>query len=282
MSPRKRLGEIFVQQGIVTPQTVQRVLTQSGHLGRRLGTTLEDLGLVTSDELASALAVQYQYKVVNNLVSVKVAPELLQMIPVDVALQNMLFPLKRERNLLALAMADPTNTRVVDNIAADNGLQIFPYLASKNEIRAAICRHYLGRDQAPATNARTVLVVDDERVAQTQLCDILRTAGYHTVTAADGMEGYKAVIAESPHVIITDLVMPKLDGYGLLNAIQNLPDSRHTPVIMVTGRPRDENEELRAFDKGFFDLLHKPVSKAALLARVKRAFHFYDHQYRLF
>jgi CheY-like chemotaxis protein len=279
---RKRLGEIFIEQGLVTPKTVERVLGKSQRLGRRLGTVLEDLGLVTGDELASALATQYNARIVTNLQGITVPPELLQLIPGEVAMQNMIIPLKRDKNLLAVAMVDPTDTRVVDNIASDHGLQIFPYLASRAEIRAAIVRNYFGRDVAPAAEKRTVLVVDDERVGQTMICDQLKVGGYRTITANDGMEGFKSVLAESPHLVITDLVMPKLDGYGLLNAIQNSPDTRHLPVIMVTGHPRDDNEEQRAFDKGFFDVIHKPFKPAALLARVKRAFHFYDNQYRLF
>lgn len=279
---RKRLGEIFIEQGIVSSTTVDRVLDKSKRLGRRLGNVLEDLGLVTGDELASALAAQYNARLVTNLQALSVPQELLQLIPGEVAMQHMIFPLKREKNLLALAMADPTDTRIVDNIASDHSLQIFPYLASRAEIRAAIVRHYFGRDVAPPVDKRTVLVVDDERLAQTVICDQLKAGGYRTLAAADGMEGFKVVVAESPHLVITDLVMPKLDGYGLLNAIRSSPDTRHLPVIMVTGRPRDDNEEQRAFDKGFFDVIYKPVKPAALLARVNRAFHFYDHQYRLF
>lgn len=281
MAERKKLGEIFIEQGLVTPHTVERVLQRSAQLGRRFGTVMEDLGLISGEELATALAAQYQIKTIERLSALKIAPELLRLVPMETAMQFMVLPVKRQEDRLAVAVADPTDTRIMDNIAADSRLKVIPFLASREEIRAAICRNYLGRDPVnPKT--RTVLVVDDERLVRTMTCDILAQAGYRTLSAGDGMEGYMTAIAETPHVVITDLVMPKLDGYGLLNALQNIPETKHIPVIMVTGRARDENEELRAFDKGFFDVLRKPISPPSLQARIKRAFHFYDHQYRLY
>jgi CheY-like chemotaxis protein len=98
----------------------------------------------------------------------------------------------------------------------------------------------------------------------------------------DGMEAYKIVIAEKPHVIITDKEMPKLDGYGLLEALKNVPETSFIPVILVTGRTMNAEEEAKAFERGFFDFIPKPVSEVTLKARVKRAFHFHDHQYKLF
>lgn len=280
MAVRKRLGEIFVEQGIITVTTVERVLARAKVLNRRFGTMLEELELVSGQELAHALAIQYGCKVVPNLLKLAIAPTLLELIPVGVAMEHFLFPLKQEHGMLAMAMADPTDTRMVENIAANHGLKIVPFIATKKDIHAAICRHYLGK--LPATSdERTVMVADSDKTVLNQFGSMLKRKGYRVVVAADGMEGYKTVITERPQVIITARELPKLDGYGLLSALQNIPETRFVPVILVTGRSMSAEEEAKAFDKGFFDFIVKPVSEVTLQARIKRALHFYDRQYRL-
>jgi CheY-like chemotaxis protein len=279
MEQRKRLGEIFVAQGIITEKTVERVLELSRLLGRRFGTILEEMSLVTGDELAAALAIQYGFKIATNLVQHDYPQDLLHLVPGEVAMNNLIFPIRREGNKLAMAMADPTETRVVSNIAADNGLEIVPVIASRKDIFAAICRHYLGRESNPS-DLKTVLIVEDDRLELTILSNILTKHGYRVVTAPDGMEGFKAVIAEKPQVIITDKVMPKMDGYGLFDALQKVTETMFIPVILVTGAMNADEEE-RAFGKGFYDFIVKPVRDVTLLTRVKRAFFFYEHHYRL-
>ncbi len=278
---RKRLGEIFVERGIISAKTCERVLQRAQQLNRRFGSVLEDLELISGEELASALALQYGCRTLGKLARLSVSPDLLKLIPLEAAMRHLIFPLKREGGRLAVATADPTETKVLSNLAADSGLQIVPFVATRQEIREAISQHYLGKPAA-RPDARTILAVDDDKTVRTMLADSLGKAGYRVVTARDGMEAFKSVIAESPHVVISDLEMPKLDGYGLLNALKNIPETSHIPVIMITGKARDDEEELKAFQRGFFDVIMKPFAQASLLARVRRAFHFYDNQYRLF
>jgi len=281
MSNTRKLGEILVGQGIISPKTRDRVLRRAGILNRRLGNVLADLELVTGEELAAALAIQHGYKTVTNLSRLVVAPGILDLIPIEVAMQHLVFPLKKEGNRLALAMTDPTDMRIANNLAADSGLEIVTFVATKQEIREAISHHYLGKPAARPTS-RTVLAVDDDRLIRSMLTEILEKDGYRVLTAADGMQAFRTVIAESPHVVITDLVMPKLDGYGLLNALKNIPETSFIPVILISGQLKSEEEELKAFEKGFFDVILKPLNQTSVRARVKRAFHFYDNQYRLF
>jgi CheY-like chemotaxis protein len=173
-------------------------------------------------------------------------------------------------------MTDPTDMRLCNNLAADSGLKIIPFIATKQEIRDAISHHYLGKPAARPTS-RTILAVDDDSLIRSMLTEILEKDGYRVLTAADGMQAFRTVIAESPHVVITDLVMPKLDGYGLLNALKNIPETSFIPVILISGQLKSEEEELKAFEKGFFDVILKPLNQASVRARVKRAFHFYNN-----
>lgn len=281
MEPRKKLGEIFVENKILTPRLVERILIRSKLLNKRFGTVLEDMELITGEELANALAIQYKHKVVKELSNLPFDPELKNIIPLEVAMQNMLFPLKKENGWLALAMADPTETKIVTNIATNNGLKVAPYISSKKDILAAISKYYMGKEPA-TSDQRTVVIADDDRMMLNMFRDILSAKGYRVVPAVDGMEAYKAVITEKPQVVITDKEMPKLDGYGLLGALKNSPETKFLPVILVTGRAMNPDEESKAFEKGFFDFIAKPVKEVSLITRVNRAFLFHDRQYRLY
>lgn len=278
MSTRKRLGEIFVEQGIITEKTMERMLCRAKILKQRFGAVLENMELVTGEEMANALAAQYGFKVVSNLLNYSYPPEVLKVIPVEVAIERTLFPLRLDGSKLALAMADPTDTKVVKNIAANNDLTIVPFIATKTEIHQAICKHYLGKKHA-TPEVDSVLIVDDDPISLDVLATILKSKGYHVITATNGMEAFKTAIAENPSLVITDLVMPKLDGYGLFDALQNVPEMMFTPVILISAITSDE-EEPRAFSKGFFDFIPKPVKEVTLLVRVKRALIFQKHRYR--
>lgn len=278
---RQTLGEIFVEQGIISEKTRERVLQRSRQLGRRFGSVLEDLELITGEELAEALARQYGCRLLSNLPRLKVAPKVLELVPAEVAIRQLIFPVQKAGNRLAVAMADPADSRVLENLAADTGLEITPFVATKQAIREAISRRYLGQE-AVRPDQPTVLVVDDDNMIRTMLSDILIPEGYRVLTARDGMEAFKTVIAQSPHVIVSDREMPKLDGYALLEALKKIPETSFIPVILLTGKAKDEEEELKAFRCGFFDVIMKPFTAPSVQARVKRAFHFYENQYRLF
>lgn len=279
MEKRKKLGEIFVENGVITEKTVERMLAVSKRLNKRFGTVLEDLELVTGEELAAALAIQYGCRVASNFSGYSFSPELLATIPVDVAMQNNIFPLKLDNNRLALAMADPTETRVVRNISVNHGLSITPFIATRKEIYAAICRNYLQKEVCSSA-AQTVLVVEDDKLIGTMFGDFLSRQGYRVVFASDGLEAYKAVLTEKPQVVLTDLMMPKLDGFGLFDALRTIPEFSSIPVILITGSMRPE-DEVKAFDRGFFDFIEKPVKEGTLITRVKRALQFHQRKYQI-
>lgn len=269
MEQRKKLGQILVEKGILTTLSVERLLAVSKRQQKRFGWTLEDLGLVTGDELAGALAQQYGLKLVSNLTNYTYGHGLLDTITAEFALQNLIFPLKLEGGRLALAIADPTDMKVIDNFAVNSGLQVIPCVACRKNIYEAISKFYLGKDVQESKQI-TVLVVDDDVLTQTILRDILVKHGYRIVIANDGMEGFKEVIANKPHIIIVDKVMPKLDGFAMLKSIKVIPEIRSIPVILISDKMSDE-DEAKVFTMGFFDYVPKPIKEITLVSRVKRA-----------
>lgn len=276
---RKRVGEILVDKGILTEKTVDRMLLVSKQRKKRIGVILQELGLINAEELAEVLAAQHGCRVIGNFAGHTFPPELLSLITVDVAMQNHIFPLKLENDRLALAMADPAESRIVKNLAANRGLSIVPFVATQKEIYEAICRNYLQKEVSYSDDV-TILVAEDDRLIRTMLCDVLTKQGYRVVSASDGLEAYKAVITERPQVIITESGLPKLDGYGLFDSIQSVADFKGIPMILIMFSEHPD-DETKAFDRGFFDFIAKPVKETTLLTRVKRALLFHERKLHL-
>ena len=276
MSDRKRIGEILIEKGLITDKTLQRALTRAKRQKKRIGLILEEIEVVTREELAKALAEQLGYKVIGNFAHFRFPTELLDMIPVDIALQHQLFPLKIEDGKLAIAMADPTDTKIIQEIILSHGLKVVPFVATRQEIISAINRHYLGKT-SDVRRQKTVMIAKYDRLAAGMLKEILEQEGYQVILALDGIEAYRYTMAETPHVIITDRNMPKLDGYGLLNALKSIPETRDIPILLLTETINGDEEE-RLFQKGFFDFMTKPVKGATLITKVGRAFQSLEQQ----
>ncbi len=235
--------------------------------------------LITPEEFANALAMQFNLKPVSNFARYSFPSQVLSVITGEVALENCIFPLKLDGQRLAMAVADPTATRIIDNIAANNDLTIVPFVAPRREINDAVCKHYFGM-AAERPSQKTVLVVEDDKLILAMLTKIL-SCEYKVITAMDGLQGYKDVISKKPHVILTDKEMPKLDGYGLLDSLRNLHESKDIPIILISGAD-NADVEAEAFARGFFDFISKPVKEVTLLTRVKRAFDYFEKQHHLF
>ncbi len=113
--------------------------------------------------------------------------------------------------------------------------------------------------------ANVIMVVDDDRAIRESLSRELNAAGYTTTTAADGSEGIAAFQSQVPDLILTDLAMPRSDGFELIAAIRA---SSRVPIIVLSVRGADP-DKVRALDLGADDFVTKPFSVAELLARVR-------------
>jgi CheY-like chemotaxis protein len=272
---RKMLGEILVENGILTRFTVERVLPLCAKSGKRFGAILEEIGLVTSEELAQALAIQYGYKIVAGFADYRFGKEVLDLVPLETAVEHVVFPLKVQNGVLALALHDPTNEKVINNLRQNNKMRIHPFIATRKDINKAIARHYLNREWV-IDDDNTILIVEDDKFTLTVLSKTMKSEGYHVITAMDGMEAFREVISKRPKLVITDKEMPKLNGYGLLDSLRNIPEVNDIPVILISASS-DPDEEAHAFEKGFFDYLSKPLRETTLKVKVKRALKSHSH-----
>lgn len=122
---------------------------------------------------------------------------------------------------------------------------------------------------------KTVLVIDDDDSLRRVIEYTLDEAGFKVLTARDGSEGLKLFAEEQPPVVLTDIQMPGISGYEVLQSIQNShPETR---VIIVTAFGTVE-QAVDAMKDGAFDYVTKPFSRDELILVVNRAFKFLELQ----
>src|ERR671932_196048 len=114
-----------------------------------------------------------------------------------------------------------------------------------------------------------ILIVDDEPVIAESLDEMLRDWGYETAIAPDGVAGLAAVEEFNPLVVVSDVYMPRLDGFGLLREVRELHPE--TAVILLTGQASVEMAMRAIQEEGAFHYLEKPVDFAKLRILVERA-----------
>lgn len=127
-----------------------------------------------------------------------------------------------------------------------------------------------GSNVATDQGSRSVLIVDDSRMQRHILQLQLTRAGYDVRTAASGQEALALCAEQMPDIVMSDWVMPGMDGPGLCQAFRALPRDRHGYFILLTSL-NDTVDAARGLDSGADDFLTKPISRDELLARFKAA-----------
>ena len=114
-----------------------------------------------------------------------------------------------------------------------------------------------------------ILLVDDSLSVRTFIGRMLEAAGYTVQTASDGEEGLRKATAAPFQVIIADLEMPKKNGYEFIQALRTRPETKSTPIIMMTTRAGDKHRQM-AQSLGVSSYLVKPVAERALIQEISR------------
>lgn len=122
-----------------------------------------------------------------------------------------------------------------------------------------------------------ILVVEDNQTLNFTLCEVLQTHGYIVQSASNGSEALKMLTQNPPDLVVSDLVMPGMDGHALLNRIRGNPKTRNLPVIFLTGHDSPEQRR-RAKDSGVVDYLTKPLNEGDLLHSVTSVLKRYAEQ----
>lgn len=263
-----KLGEILIQQKILTPLIVERIIRVANATHRRFGQTLEDLGLITGEEIAQALAIQLNHKIVTDICRFTIPQEVLRLVTVESAFENRVFPLGVKDGSMALAMADPTNTDIVCALAASTNMRVVPFIATTQDIMKAISKNYLG--ELLKSSSDSILVVEtNPRVRETVVSPLVKE-GYVVVEAVDAADGFQQALLHLPSLVLTAKEMPDGDGYAFFTTLQGVAETRRIPLILLTQRA-SEAEEAMALKRGFFDCIPMPARDITLVSRVGRA-----------
>ncbi len=117
--------------------------------------------------------------------------------------------------------------------------------------------------------SKTILTVDDSRMMREMLLMVLNGAGFNVVQAEDGQEGLSVLADAAPDVIITDINMPKLDGYGFIEGVRADERYRAVPILVLSTESSAEKKG-RARDAGATGWIVKPFQADTLIEVVRR------------
>jgi two-component system CheB/CheR fusion protein len=119
------------------------------------------------------------------------------------------------------------------------------------------------RSDASALNGMRILVVDDTEDNVVMLQYLFELAGAKTIAATSAADALRIAAAEDFDVVLSDISMPKMDGFEFLRRLRALPGKQDVPVLAITGFSRPEDIE-RALSEGFFSHLTKPFDLKTL------------------
>ncbi len=233
-----RLGEILIQEGLLTEEQCRQVLSEQSSSGHRLGYLLVKQGLVEENAITKVLARQYRMPAVD-LSQFKVDPHISKLIPADMALKHTVLPLKREGRTLTVAMADPTNLGLIEDLKFITRYDLFPVIAGEYTLRTLIEKQYETEDQ--------------------QLSDILKDMEEEDIEVLEEQEDEVATQAQ-----IEDAPVVKLINGFLIDAVKRGASDIHIEPF---------EHELRVryrIDGALLEVMRPPIKmRAALTSRVK-------------
>lgn len=146
----ERIGDLLVREKLITREQLQQALDEQRQSGTRVGYNLVKLGFIQENELTRTLARQFKMPAVD-LSKFEVDPKIIKLVPADLATKNLVLPLKRDGRTLTVAMADPTNLGVIEDLKFITRYDIFPVIAGEFTLRNVIEKHFESNDQQMST-----------------------------------------------------------------------------------------------------------------------------------
>ena len=234
----EQLGQFLLQEGLISREQLVRAMAEQKSSGQRLGYVVVRLRMVEENEVTKILARLFRMPAVD-LSRFEVEPTVIKLIPADIATKHVVLPLKREGRTLTVAMADPTNIGLVDDLKFITRYDLFPVLAGEQILRKLIERHYESTDH--------------------QLQEILQDLESENVEVVEETEEEVATQAQ-----IDDAPVVKLINGLLIDAVKRGASDIHIEPFEHEIRVRYR------IDGALLEVMKPPVRmKAALTSRVK-------------
>ena len=116
---------------------------------------------------------------------------------------------------------------------------------------------------------KKILIIDDTLHLLEEISDILRMEGYEVVTAYDAFDGMRKIGTTNPNLIITDILMPEMDGFELISKIRSIDKHQFTPIIVLSAQAAKENmEKAKELKANLY--LRKPCTADELLSSIQK------------
>jgi type IV pilus assembly protein PilB len=239
----ERLGELLLSQGLITQAQLANALSEQRASHQRLGLILVRQGAVPELELTKVLARQYRMPAVD-LSHFEADPRVLRLIPSDLALKRMVLPLKREGRTLTVAVADPADQGLLEDLKFITRFDLFPVLAGEMTLKTLIDKHFETGDEQLQTILREMEGVGD---------DVEVVADEEEETAVSALQ---AAVDDAPVV-------------KLINGI--LTDAVKRGASDIHVEPFEHEIRIRyRIDGALLDVMKPPLKmKAALTSRIK-------------
>jgi type IV pilus assembly protein PilB len=142
---RKQLGELLIEQGIISALQLEKALALQQERGGLIGEILVDLGYAGEENIAQALTSQYGFPYLP-LASYEINPEIIKVIPARIARQYLLMPVDKIGTNLTLAMSNPLNIQAIEDIEMLSGCHIQTFVSTSSDIKKAIEKYYKGKE----------------------------------------------------------------------------------------------------------------------------------------
>ncbi|WP_180956589.1 GspE/PulE family protein [Bacillus canaveralius] len=214
---RKRLGDLLVESGLLSEAQLQTALGEKS-MGQKLGDALLERGYITEQQLIEVLEFQLGIPHVS-LYRYPFDPKLFSIVPKEMAIRNLIIPLKKDGEKLFIAMADPMDFYTIDDLRLSTGFQIDTAIASKDDILRSINKYYdmdegfeeLLNNSSTEANVEEEKLVDQDSPVARLVNQILANAA--TLKASDihidPQETKVAVRYRVDGVLRTERVLPK-------------------------------------------------------------------------
>jgi type IV pilus assembly protein PilB len=195
----ERIGDLLVREGLITKDQLDKALQEQRQNGTRVGYNLVKLGFVQEIELTKTLARQYKMPAVD-LSKFEVDPKIVKLIPADLAVKNLVLPLKRDGRTLTVAMADPTNFAVIDDLKFITRYDIFPVIAGEFTLRNTLEKIYESADVQISALLGEIEGLEDEDL------EVLETKDEEANASALAAQMDEAPVVKLINALLTDAV----------------------------------------------------------------------------
>jgi type IV pilus assembly protein PilB len=197
----ERLGDLLVREKLITREQLDKAVQEQKQSGTRVGYNLVKLGFIQETELTKILARQFKMPAVD-LSRFEVDPRIAKLVPGDLAMKHLVLPLKRDGRTLTVAMADPTNLGVLEDLKFITRYDIFPVIGGEFSIKSAVDKIYEAAMDSQVSDLMSV--IDD--MQQEGDVEVLEDREEDVSAAALQAQMEDAPVVKLINAILTDAV----------------------------------------------------------------------------